>query len=780
MNIDIALTFAVLLLAVILLISEKVRVDLLALLILASLAVTGLVTPAEALSGFSNPAVVTVWAVFILSGGLSRTGVANMMGRQVLRLAGSGEARLLVVIMLTAGLMSAFMNNVGVAALMLPVVIHIARRTGISPSKLLMPLAFGALLGGLTTLIGTPPNILASDVLREYGQEPFQFFDFMPVGVILMLSGILFMLVVGRKILPDRDVSKDFMGNSTYREAFELQDRMIIICLPSDSILAGKTLAESRIGSATGLNVIGIIRNGTTNLSPQPQTLLQAGDRLLVAGKLDLLNELRDIQLPLVADEQISVESLVSEEIGIVEVRLADRSSLVGKTLLQSDFRNRFGVNVLAIRRKATPIRSNLQSIPLEKSDTLLVQASGVKLKQLQNSPELLVSSVESTEVYRLHEFLFAVTVPEDSLLIGKTLVESRLGDAYGLSVLGILRNGEPILMPNPEERLFAGDTLLVEGEQESLAMIRGLQKLEIDREKIPQLRDLESEQVGLVESVLSPRTNLVGSTLRDIHFREKFGLSVLAIWREGRVYRSYLRDMSLKFGDVLLLHGRWERLRILASEPDFILLAEEIQEEPRLKKAPIAALIMVFVVLSVILGWLPIAIAAILGGAVLVLTGCLTMEEAYRYIDWRSVFLIAGMIPLGIAMENSGAANFLAQGVVNIVGQSGATAIMAGLFLLTALASQVMPNPVVTVLMAPIAINTAVSLNLSPQALMMVVAISASASFLSPVGHPANVLIMGPGGYRFKDYMRVGIPLTVVLLILTLIVLPVFWPLSP
>jgi di/tricarboxylate transporter len=254
----------------------------------------------------------------------------------------------------------------------------------------------------------------------------------------------------------------------------------------------------------------------------------------------------------------------------------------------------------------------------------------------------------------------------------------------------------------------------------------------------------------------------------------------VLAIWREGRAYRSNLRDMALRFGDALLLYGPRDKLKVLGSEPDFLVLTEEAQEAPKLNKAPIAALLMGVVLLPVILGWLPIYITAVIGATLMVVAGCLTMEEAYRSIEWKAVFLIAGMLPLGIAMQQTGAARLLADGVVSTVGELGPLAVLAGLFVLTTLATQVMPNPAVAVLLAPIALNTANDLGMSPYALMMTVAVAASASFLSPVSHPANVLIMGPGGYRFTDYIRVGLPLTAVVLVVTLLVLPLFWPLFP
>ena len=298
------------------------------------------------------------------------------------------------------------------------------------------------------------------------------------------------------------------------------------------------------------------------------------------------------------------------------------------------------------------------------------------------------------------------------------------------------------------------------------------MQSLEVDPEAQVALPDLESDEIGMIEAVLSPYTTLAGKSLRQLHFREKYGLNVLAILREGQAYHSDLRDMALRFGDALLLYGRRERMEVLAGEPDFLLLSEAVQETPRLNKAPMALLIMGGVLLSVIVGWLPIYIAAVIGAAITVLFGCLTMDEAYRFIEWKAVFLIAGMLPLGIAMQQTGAAEFLAEGVVSLVGGFGPRAVVAALFVMAALSAQVMPTAAVAVLLAPIAMNTAADLGISPYALMMTVAMSASASFLSPVAHPANVLTMSPGGYRFTDYIKVGLPLTLVVLVVVLLVL--------
>ncbi len=779
MTLEILIVLIILLIAIVLFITEWVRMDVVALMVLSSLVVARLVTPAEALSGFSNPAVVTVWAVLILSGGLARTGVASLIGRRLMRLAGESETGLLVIIMLTVGILSGFMNDIGVASLFLPVVIDIARRTKQPPSKLLMPLAFAALLGGLNTLIGTPPNILISEALKDAGLRPFQMFDYTPVGVSVLLAGTAFMVLVGRRLLPSRDLAREFSSarEMDFKSLYQLHDRMVLLHLPEDSIMHGKTLAESRLGAVLGLNVVAIFRNGRTVLSPESAFALHAGDRLMVEGRLEQLSELRRKDHLVLEKEGFNVERLVSVDVELVEASLSPGSSLIGQTLKQIGFRHSYAVIVLAILREGVPFRTNLESIPLLGDDILLIQGRREQLEHLREDPDLTITSPDSLEDYQLEERFMVVRVPEASTLVGKSLIDSHLGDSFGLGVLGIIRAGETRLMPSPDEELQAEDTLLVKGKKSDLMMVEGLQSLEIETQPIPDLVELESEEIGLVETVLSPHSTLVGKTLRELNFRFKYGLSVLAIWREGRAYRSNLRDNPLRFGDALLLYGPRKRLRMLGREPDFLVLTEEAQETPHQEKIPMALLIMAIVLIPAIFDWLPIAISAIIGVALMILTKCLSMEEAYRFINWKAIFLIAGMLPMGIAMEQTGAAQFLANGMVGLIGGQGPQAVMAGFFILAALTSQFMPNPAVAVLLAPIALSTASDLHISPYPLMMTVAVSASAAFLSPVGHSANVLVMGPGGYRFSDYLKVGIPLTLVVLVVVLLIMPVFWP---
>ena len=783
---DIILVLGILFAAMLLLITEKIPMEVTALLVLGVVALTELVSPVEALAGFSNPAVVTVWAVFILSAGLQRTGVANIIGRRVLRLAGRSEARIITVIMLTAGVLSAAMNNVAVAALMLPVTMDIARKTRTSPSRLLMPLAFGSLLGGLTTMIGTPPNILASNALRDAGLPHFKLFDFTPAGVVIMLVGTAFMATLGRRLLPRRDVGKELFvdSRSDLREQYALQDRMFRLRLRPRSALVGKTLEQSRLGSVLGFHVLAITRNRRTYLSPAASETLKANDRLLVGGRLEHLDNLSGWCELKVEPGPPTIEQLITDKIIVGEARLAPGCTLTGMALGKIDFRTRFGLNILALRRGDTIRCANLQDELLAAGDLLLLQGTHERLDAFCTSDQCEdftpVMASRLREVYRLDERLLSLRVPDGCVLAGRTLKESRLGSNLGLRVLAVNHGDGVHLMPEPEERLMEGDRLLVEGRPADLEIAHGLEGLEVESELAAGQAELESAQIGLVEAILSPRSSLAGTTLRQLRFREKYGLSVLAIWREGQAHRTGVRDLALRFGDALLLYGPRDRLRVLGREPDLVVLTEAAQEAPPVKKAGVSTLVMAAVLVPVLFGWVPIYIAAVIGAALMVLFRCLTMEEAYRAIEWKAIFLIAGMLPLGTALDQTGAAKLIAEGVVDLTGGFGPMGVMAGLVMVTLLATCIVPTAALVVLMAPIIFNTSASLGISPHALMMAMALAASSSFTSPVAHPANLMVMGPGGYRFMDYVKAGIALTVIVFVLILLLVPVFWPLSP
>ena len=591
---DIALVLAIIIIAVILFATEKLRVDVIALLVLLTLILTGLLEPLEAFSGFSNPAVITVWAVYIVSGGLFRTGVADMLGERIIRIAGNSEPRLIAIIMLACGTMSAFMNNIGATAVLLPAVVGISRRAKIPVSRLLIPLSFSSLMGGNMTLIGTPPNVLAASILAERGLPTFGFIDFLPTGLIVFGTGIAYMVLIGRHLLPSH-----------------------------------------------------------------------------------------------------------------------------------------------------------------------------------QSSDSLHVSR-------QIREYASEVRVKSNSSLVGKTLYESRLGADFDISVIGIIREGKLQSAINRDTQIFADDLLVVESSVQNLMHARDTLELVIEAERKFSIDSLDQENTQIVEVTLAPRSRMVGQSLRGSRFRDQYGFTALAVWRGGEVITRRLRDVRLRFGDALLLKGPQYRLPALIQSEDFLVLEPVQLELRRRKRAPHAMGIMALVLGLVIVANFHISTAMVIGSVLMVLSGALTMDEAYQSIEWRSIFLIAGMLPLGMAMDSTGTARFLADQIINLIGGFGPIAILAGIYILSSLITEPMSNAAATVLMVPIAIDIALGLGASPQAFVLTTVIAASTSFLTPVGHQANVLVFGPGGYRFSDYTRVGGLLNIAILIATLIFLPMIWPLFP
>ena len=785
MTFEIALVLGILALSLILFVSEVIRMDLVALLVLSSLAVTGLVSTSEAFSGFSNSAVITVWAMFILSEGLTRTGIADIIGSQVMRLAGRREISMIVVIMLTAAILSAFMNNIGVAALMLPVVIEVARRTRIPPSRLLMPLAYATLLGGLMTMIGTPPNLLISEVMAQNGYQPFKLFDFTPLGGAIMVVGVIFVALIGRLMLPKIKTDRGrHQSQRSLRNRYKLQERTFMLRVPMDSILVGKTLSETRIGSSTGMIILALIRFGRSETLPNRQTVLRGGDGLLVQGRVDQFRELQRWSDLVIEREAPVLKSMVAAKIAYAEVTLDEGSPLVGELIRHAGFRSRFNVSVVGIYRRSNYRLTNLAYVPLRAGDRILVQGEIEDVESLDRfadfSSARLLADEALLEQYNTDERMFVVRLPKYSDLAEATLEKSRLADVFDFRVVAIFRDGTLNVMPRGSEVLEGGDLLLIEGQHEDLDVLRGLQELEVETKVAPNLGALESERLTLLDATLDPRSSLAGRTVGELNFRERYGIELAGIWREGGPIGVDLADERLQVGDALLLLGPHERLQLLSNDPDFLILTPLGQAPPDTGRAPLAALIMLAVVVSVMLGYAPIAVAAVVGGSIMVLTGCLTMEEAYRAIDWRAIFLIAGMLPLGTAMQDTGAAEYLADQVMVLLGDAGPWPVIAGLYVLTAMATMIIPTAALVVLMSPIVLSAMSEMGFAPETAMMAVAMAASASFTSPISHPANILVMGPGGYRFMDYIKLGVPLTIVVFVTVMFLLPILWPLSP
>ena len=759
--------------------------DLVALLVLGTLALSGLVTPPQAFAGFSNSAVITVWAMFILSEGLTRTGIANVISHQVMRLAGRREVPMIIVIMITGAVLSAFMNNIGVAALMLPVVVDIARRTRLPVSRLLMPLAYSTLLGGLMTLIGTPPNLLVSEALTQNGHAPFALFDFTPIGGIVMIVGVIFVAVIGRLMLPTTKAERSkHHSQRSLRSRYKLQERTFMMRVPVDSVLVGKTLGETRIGASTGLIILALVRFGRSETLPSRQTVLRAGDQILVQGRLDQFTELQRLSGLVIEREAPVLKSMVASKVAYAEVQIADGSPLVGELIRHAAFRTRFNVSVVGIHRKDKYRLTNLSYVPIRAGDQILVQGESEQIAGLDKFEDFttvqLLSGDELAEQYRADERMFVVRLPKFSELAEVTLRKSRLADVFDFRIVAIFRDGKLQVMPRGDELLSGGDLLLIEGQPEDLDVLRGLQELEVDAAVSPNLGAFESERLTLMDATLDPRSRLAGKSVGELNFRERYDIELAGIWREGETIGTDLADERLQIGDALLLLGPRDKLKLLDDDSDFLILTPLGRKPPDTRRAPIAALIMLGVVISVMLGYTPIAVAAVVGGSIMVLTGCLNMEQAYRAIDWRAIFLIAGMLPLGTAMQETGAASYLAGQVMNLLGDAGPWPVIGGLYVVTAVATMVIPTAALVVLMSPIVLSAMGDLGLQPETAMMAIALAASASFTSPISHPANILVMGPGGYRFVDYLKIGVPLTLVIFVTVMFLLPIFWPLVP
>lgn len=576
--------------AVVLFASGRLRPDLVALLVLVSLAVTGLVTPEEAVSGFANPATVTVLAMLILAAGLTRTGATTAVGYTLSRLAGQRDWRLVGGLMAAAAAMSAFVNNTAVVAVFLPLAVKLARDREISPSKLLIPLSYASMLGGTMTLIGTSTNLLVSALAQREGLPAFSMFEFTRLGLPVTVLGLAYMLIAGRWLLPAR------------------------------------------------------------------------------------------------------------------------------------------------------------------------------KTRQL-------------TESYHLREYLTEIAVGQNSDLVGREVREVGFEERFGVDVIEIFRDGRKLWRPGGVT-IQAGDVFLVHGPIKALMDLKERPGLNLKPEVMLGDEDLTSEDVVLAEAVIAPTSRVRGRTPRQTFFRQRYNLTILAIQSRGRSLRERLADTRLGVGDTLLLQGRRSFLAELAQDADFLLLGEVDAPAPRRALMWSALAVMAAVAGFAALGILPILVTAVAGVAAMALLGCLTMQEAYESVDWSVIFLLAGVIPLGIALERTGAARLLAEGALATVGWLGPVAVVSVFYLLASVMTELMSNNATAILLTPIALATAGALGADPRPFLIAIAFAASASFMTPLGYQTNLLVFGPGGYRYMDYVRVGAPLNGLLWVLASVLIPVMWPL--
>ncbi len=775
MNVEVGILFALLTGMAFLFFTEKLPVDLTAFLGLVILVLGGFLEPDEAFTGFSSTAVITMLSIFFVSAAMLHTGMADMVAARVHRTIGNKEIPLIVAIMLVAGVLSAFMNNIAACAVLLPAVASIAKKTAISPSRLFMPLSFGAILGGTTTVVGTPPNILASEMLRERGLEGFALFDFTPLGLMLLFGGILFMITIGRKLLPDRDHGHTVSASRDLTRMYQLEKNLFSIKVPFGSDLDGRTLGETRIGSTLGVQVVGILRDGKKHLAPAGNAQLLGGDTLLVHGshsELENLLRVTGVEIGEAGDDRFSESE---GNIRGLTARIQEGSGLIGRTLREIQFRDRYGAMVVGIRRDNVLIDEDLATLALQGRDELLVLGTSAQLENLALEREFVIAGMGRSTFRDLQGHLFLLRVPAQSKMAGLTIAETRMSELVGLTIAGIQKQKGQLVAAEPDSRIEPGDQLLVMGESARIRALLDLGNVELAQDVTESV--IMSDDLGIVEATIAPRSGAAGKTIAELRFQELYGLQVLSIWREGEAIHAGLPTIPLKFGDALLLQGPTEKIQLFGQNRDFVTLSASAQVERRTKKAPYAIGALLLMIAFVVTGYQPIHVAAFTAAVMVVLTGAITMEEAYRAVEWRAIFLVAAILPVGIAMERTGAAALMSQGVTDIAGPFGPYAVLAGLLLLSSALSQCLDGAPAVVLLTPVALSTAAALGIEARPIMMGVSLAASAAFMTPFSHKANLLVMGAGGYKVTDYLKVGTPLTIILLVALTFLVPVFFP---
>ena len=755
--------------------TAKLPVDLTAFLGLAVLILGGYVGPTEAFSGFASPAVITMLAIFIISASLLYTGIADIVASRIYKLVGSREIPLVITLMLVAGILSAFMNNIAATAVLMPAVAAIARRAGLSPSRLMMPLAFGSILGGTTTMVGTPPNIVAASILAERGLEPFGLFEFTPVGALLLAGGVLFMITLGRRLLPDRIAGPGVADSTDLTHIYHLEERLFTIRIPRRSPLDKVTLADANLSGALGIQVVSIHRPGAKNFVPEADTLLKGGDVLLVEGRLvDLEDILRVGGMELTRTTTREIPRI--RGFSAIRAVIPESSGLVGKSLREIGFRERYHVVIVGIDRRGETIRGGLASEVLQPEDRIIGLGTRPELHRMQADRDFQVKNLGLSALRSLEDHLSVMRVPPGSSLVGSTIRDSRLSELFGVTIGAIVHNGITRMVASPEDVIEEGDGLLVACDTARVEHLVGIGDIRVNTEV--DVAYLESEDFGIVEVALAPRSAAVRKTVRDLEFRNRYGLQLLAVWRDGRTIRTGLVDLRLQLGDALLVQGPWERIRLLGTNPDFVVLSPEGIRPRRHNKAPLALGALLLMVGLVVFEFQPIHVAAFISASLVLLFRTVTMEEAYRAIEWRTIFLVAAVLPVGFAMERTGAAGLMVDQVINLLGPLGNYAILVALVLLASLLSQALDGAPSVVLLAPVALETAAQLGMNPYAVMMGVSLAASAAFMTPFSHKANLLVMGAGGYRSIDYARVGTPLTFVVLGIVVALVPLIFPL--
>ncbi|WP_319568056.1 SLC13 family permease [Cohaesibacter marisflavi] len=607
---DMIFTFIVLGVAVVLFLADKLRLDLVAIIVMLSLGLSGVLTPSEMLSGFGSTVVILIAGLFIVGEALAQTGISYAVGDKIVQIAGDKEWKLITLLMLAVAALASVMSVTGSGAIFIPIAIRLANRAAISPSRLLLPLAYGALIGGMLTLIGTPPNLVVNAELQKAGMEPFNFFIFTPIGLIMLAMAIIHMLIYGRFLLP-RKASGEHVTNKGRRtlqsllRTYDIEDKIVRLTVNAESKLVGETVVSARLRSAVGITLFALERRG------------EKGDK-----------------------------------------------------------------------------------------------------------PEVI--SVDTETTFEADDVLFGV-------------VDAPLSE---------------------EEAAFLGVKITPLGEHDY---------------------HLSARELGMADLVIPQESNLVGQTILEAGFRLKHGLSVVGAMRRGKPLHDSFGKTELEFGDQLLVVGDWGRIREMRTyRENFLLLSfpEEMESYlPRRKFAPMALGILAIMLALIIFRIVPSVTAVVLAATAMVCSGCLSPKRAYESINWPSLVLIAGMIPMAAALDKTGGLALIVDSIVALTGDRSPYIMLIALFLLTSIFSQFTSNTATAVLIAPVAFQVAGIMGVRPEPMLMSVAIAASTAFCTPVASPINTLVMGPGNYRFMDYVRIGVPLQILSIILSAFIIPVFLP---
>ena len=610
-------TIIILVLSAIFFMIGKIRSDLIALCSLILLVLFDILTPAEALSGFSNSVVIMMVGLFVVGGAIFQTGLAKMVSGKIMRTAGKNQFYLFILVMLVTSFVGAFVSNTGTVALMLPIVVSLANSADMSPSRLLMPLAFASSMGGMLTLIGTPPNLVIQEAIVDAGLEPLSFFSFTPVGLVCIAVGIIVLIplskwFLSRKKRQAEDEKKSHPSMEELLREYQLEQRLFRVQIPADSTYCGKMLQEL-------------------------------------------------------------------------------------------DISEKYGVGILEIRRKLSTRRHFFNNI----------------YDHITAGPHTVIQS-------------------------GDILYLS--GDAERVSQMA------------GDNALWKLDTIYNTSEPDKM------------------------NQTGVAEVLLLHNSSLHNVAVRDCGFREKFNINILGIQRNDTYYVHDLRDFRMHSGDALLVQGEWSDIaRMSREQNDWVVLGQPIEQVAKVtidRKAPVAAGIMLLMILAMIFDWIPAVMAVIIAAVLMVFTGCLrNVEDAYRTINWESIVLIAAMMPMSLALEKTGASSGISMALVSGLGEYGPLALLAGIYFTTSLMTMFISNTATAVLLAPIAMQSAVSLGVSPYPYLFAVTVAASMCFASPFSTPPNALVMSAGKYTFMDYVKVGLPLQLVIGIVMIFVLPLLFP---